>query len=199
MDIKEKAKMYAEGKALNAITSAIEEAYAEGYKDGYKDCIAKVDNGPIEEIVDWVKYVDLGLPSGKEWSEWYFKRGERIWRKPDMLTYQKASELNIPTKEDFLELIKYCKMIPMKDIYDNVLAWSLKNEKTGKDILLYKSERVEYIDTIKNESFMFWLRDANAEDDERLCADGSSQDMFRRLYKDHKLPVMLVRKKRRAD
>ena len=199
MDIKEKAKMYAEGKALNAITSAIEEAYAQGYRDGYKDCTDKVDIDLIEEIVDGVKYENLDLPSGKEWSSGYLTRDKSIFRKPDMLTYQKASELNIPTKEDFLELIKYCKMIPKKDSDDNVYAWALKNEKTGKYIQLYKSERVEYIDIIRNESFMFWLRDANAEDDKRLCADGSSQDKFRRLYKDHKLPVMLVRKKHRAD
>ena len=199
MDIKEKAKMYAEGKALNAITSAIEEAYVQGYRDGYKDCTDKVDIDPIEEIVDGVKYVNLDLPSEKEWSFGYLTRDKSIYRMPDMLTYREASKFNIPTKEDFLELIKYCKMIPKKDSDDNVYAWALKNEKTGKYIQLYKSERVEYIDIIRNESFMFWLRDANAEDDKRLCADGSSQDMFRRLYKDHKLPVMLVRKKHRAD
>lgn len=37
MNISEKSKEYAEGKALNAITTAIEEAYAEGYRTGYRE------------------------------------------------------------------------------------------------------------------------------------------------------------------
>ena len=193
MDIKEKAKMYAEGKALNAITSAIEEAYVQGYRDGYKDCTDKVDIDPIEEIVDGVKYVNLDLPSEKEWSFGYLTRDKSNFRMPDMLTYRDASKFNIPTKEDFLELIKYCKMIPQKNSDNKVYAWILQNVNTAKYIYLSKSEREEFGKNIENESFKFWLRDDNPVGDERLCADGSSQGKLGKLYMNYRLPIMLVK------
>ena len=193
MDIKEKAKMYAEGKALDAITSAIEEAYAQGYRDGYKDCTDKVDIDPIEEIVDGVKYENLDLPSGKEWSSGYLKRNKSLFLKPDMLTYREASKFNIPTKEDFLELIKYCKMIPQKNSDNKVYAWILQNVNTAKYIYLSKSEREEFQIYKENESFKFWLRDDNPVGDERLCADGSSQGKLGKLYMNYRLPIMLVK------
>lgn len=37
MNIKEKAKTYAEGKVQDALTTAIEEAYAAGFRDGYNE------------------------------------------------------------------------------------------------------------------------------------------------------------------
>ena len=78
MDINEKAKMYAEGKALDAITSAIEEAYANGYRDGYKDCFTKADiEPPIEIVEDGVEYIDLCLPSGKKWSFVYLYESDK--------------------------------------------------------------------------------------------------------------------------
>ena len=193
MDNKERAKMYAEGKALDAITSAIEEAYAEGYNEGYKDGTAQVDDETIVEIVDGVKYVDLGLPSGKEWSFSYLVRDTSILHKRDMLTYQEASKLNIPTKADFLELINHCKMIPKIDSDNNIYVWILQNVKTGKYISLYKSKRIEILEEIENESFKFWLRDDNPEGDTRLCVDGSSQDKLGKFYMNYKLPIMLVK------
>ena len=193
MDIKEKAKMYAEGKALNAITSAIEEAYVQGYRDGYKDCTDKVDIDPIEEIVDGVKYENLDFASGKEWSSGYLKRNKSLFLKPDMLTYREASKFNIPTKEDFLELIKYCKMIPQKNSDNKVYAWILQNVNTAKYIYLSKSEREEFQIYKENESFKFWLRDDNPVGDERLCADGNSEDKLGKLYMNYRLPIMLVK------
>lgn len=64
MNIKEKSKLYAEEKALEAISTAIEQAYEAGYHDGLKHC----ENERLEVIKDGVEYVDLGLPSGTMWS-----------------------------------------------------------------------------------------------------------------------------------
>lgn len=64
MNIKEKSKLYAEGKALEAISTAIEQAYEAGYHDGLKH----YENERLEAIKDGVEYVDLGLPSGTMWS-----------------------------------------------------------------------------------------------------------------------------------
>ena len=97
MDIKERAKQYAESKALEAITSAIEQAYADGYNDGLKHR----ENEELELIKEGVEYVDLGLPSGTLWSSTCIRDKSNIRRQ---LPYIEASKLSIPTKAQFLEL-----------------------------------------------------------------------------------------------
>lgn len=189
MDINEKAKMYAEGKALDAITSAIEKAYAEGYKDGYKDCIAKAGIEPPVEIVDGITYVDLGLPSGKKWSFAYLKFNGSSKN----LTYEEASKYNIPTKDDYLELVKSCEMIPKKNWDNKVYIWDFLGKTNGKFIEIYKTYADTASSTKEYESFVFWLRDNNPEGDERLCADGSSKDLLGKVCMGYKLPIMLVK------
>ena len=68
--IEDKAKEYAEGKALSAMTSAIEQAYIDGYNAGFQDGLNH--QKPPIEVIDGVEYVDLGLPSGTKWSKTYF-------------------------------------------------------------------------------------------------------------------------------
>lgn len=193
MDIKEKARNYVDGKALSAIRSAVEEAYAEGYKDGFKDGSFKVDVEPRGIIVEDVGYQDLGLPSEKKWSFLYPYNKEGAFRLERMYTYEEASKLNIPTKADFLELIKYCEMIPEKDSNNNIYAWLFRSKKTGKSISLCKSKRIENLKTIEHESFLFWLKDDNPEGNNRLCADGIGQEMLGKVYMNDRLPIMLVK------
>ena len=193
MDINEKAKMYAEGKALDAITSAIEKAYAEGYKDGYKDCIAKTGIEPPVEIVDGITYVDLGLPSGKKWSFAYLKDINDFYGNSKKLTYEEASKFNIPTKDDYLELIKFCELIPKKNSDNNIYRWDALSKTNGRYIELYKTSAVIASSVKEYESFVFWLRDNNPEGDERLCADGSSKDLLGKVCMGYKLPIMLVK------
>lgn len=50
MNITEKAKEYADGKAFSAITTAIEEAYAASYKDGLYDGNASKEKIFINEL-----------------------------------------------------------------------------------------------------------------------------------------------------
>ena len=68
MNIKELSKEYAEGKALNAITTAIEEAYAKGYKDGYTQAVSDTKKNIPNELESGIEFVDLGLPSGTLWA-----------------------------------------------------------------------------------------------------------------------------------
>lgn len=193
MDIKDKAKMYAEGKALDAITSAIEEAYANGYKDGYHDGISKADVEPPVEIVDGIKYVDLGLPSGRKWSfECLVDKNSR-YRAYKKYTYEDASKLNIPTKEDYLELINSCRLIPKKNSENKVYQWDFLDKLKGKYISVFKTYAETASSTKEYKSFVFWLRDDSPEGDERLCADGSSQDLLGKVYMSYKLPIMLVK------
>ena len=193
MDINEKAKMYAEGKALDAITSAIEKAYADGYGDGYKDCIAKTGVEPLVEIVDGVSYIDLGLPSGKKWSFGSLLDKSSKFREEKKVTYEEASKLNIPTKEDYLELINFCEMIPKKNPDNKVYKWDFLGKKNGRYIEVYKTSAVIASSVKEYESFVFWLRDNNPEGDERLCADGSSKDLLGKVCMGYKLPIMLVK------
>lgn len=193
MDINEKAKMYAEGKALEAITSAIEEAYAAGYKDGYNDGINKVDVESLYETVDGVTYIDLGLPSGKKWSFEYLINKSSKYRMYKKYTYEEASKLNIPTKEDYLELINYCILIPKK-IFDNkVNQWDFLDKQKGKYIKVFKIDADTASSYKEYKSFVFWLKDDNPEGDKRLCADGNSRDLLGKEYMSYKLPIMLVK------
>lgn len=193
MDITEKAKMYAEGKALEAITSAIEKAYAEGYKDGYKDGIAKTGIEPLVEIVDGITYIDLGLPSGKKWSfEYLLKKATRL-RDYARFTYEEASKYNIPTKEDYLELFNFCELIPKKSPDNKIYQWDFLDKKNGNYIHVSKTYAEIASTTKEYESFVFWLRDNNPEGEERLCADGSRQDLLGKNCMGYKLPIMLVK------
>lgn len=193
MDIEERAKMYAEGKALEAITSAIEEAYANGYRDGYKDGISKADVQPPLEIVDGITYVDLGLPSGKKWSFEYLVDKNSRFRQYKKFTYEEASKLNIPTKEDFAELVKYCKMIPKKDTDNKEYQWDFLDKLKGQYIKVLKTYAETASSTKEFKSFAFWLRDDNPVGDERLCADGSFLELLGNVYMGYKLPIMLVK------
>lgn len=192
MDIKEKAKNYAEGKALEAITSAIEEAYAKGYKDGYNDGYNNKDKINPIEVVDGVKYVDLDLPSGKKWSfECLIDTSDRY--KPfKKFTYEEASKLNIPTKEDFLELINHCKLKGVGDGTKAPEKWNCIS-KNGEFIKLQKTKAVTGSDTLPFPSFVFWLKDGSQEGDERLCANGYASGYLGKVYMGYKLPVMLVK------
>jgi hypothetical protein len=67
MDILEKSKEYAKGKAIDAITAAIEQAYADGYKDG----LEHYENERLDSIVDGIEYKDLNLPTGTRWASCY--------------------------------------------------------------------------------------------------------------------------------
>lgn len=193
MDINEKAKMYAEGKALDAITSAIEEAYANGYRDGYKDGISKADVTPPVEIVDGITYVDLGLPSGKKWSFGCLLDKSSRFREEKKVTYEEASKFNIPTKDDYLELINFCELIPNKNRDNKLYKWDFLGKTNGKFIEVYKTCATIASSFKEYESFMFWLRDNNPEGDERLCADGSSKDLLGKVCMGYKLPIMLVK------
>ena len=102
MELIAKAQNYAAGKANEAITNAIAQAYQDGYQDGYKDC---KDEIPVDLRDGKTQFIDLGLPSGTLWSGDYKKEGEEIV----FLPYQKASLFQIPTEEQWEELLKFCK------------------------------------------------------------------------------------------
>ena len=104
MDIKEKAKAYAEGKALSAINMAIEEAYAAGYQEGYNDGFAgRVMPEPPQKYRP-LTYIDLELPSGTRWAVNYLTNTNELI---ECLTFESANIFNIPTLKQYQELLDY--------------------------------------------------------------------------------------------
>lgn len=102
IELKEKASNYAEENVINVLKEAFAKVYADGYRDGYKD---REEEIPVDLRNDKTEYVDLGLPSGTLWAADYEKdNGEFTY-----LPYCKASKHNIPTEEQWNELLEICR------------------------------------------------------------------------------------------
>ena len=100
MDIKEKAKDYAEGKMTAAIENVIADAYADGYKAWYQDRYDEIP-AAIKEEVD-ADFIDLGLPSGTLWAKDFLRdeEGNIMY-----LTFREAKKYPLPTIEQLNNLM----------------------------------------------------------------------------------------------
>ena len=98
----EKANNYAEENVINVLKEAFAKVYADGYRDGYK---AREEEFPVNLCENEIEFVDLGLPSGTLWSTDYERDGEEILFQPQ----KDAESLNIPTREQWDELVNVCK------------------------------------------------------------------------------------------
>lgn len=186
MDITEKSKEYAKGKAFEAMTAAIEQAYADGYNDGMRHR----ENLILESIVDGVEYVDLDLPGGKMWSKTYVKDKDFF----SLMPYIEASKLNIPTKKDFEDLYAYCA----KDYELMKKGSGIRFTGTNGNTILvpyYEIREIYHNDT--SDHFHFWLKD-DEEDSNKNYAYNSVKDTYlvgevAKIFMGYKLPVMLVK------
>lgn len=187
MNITEKSKEYAKGKALEVITAAIEQAYEDGYNDGMRH----IENEKLEAIKDGVEYVDLCLPSGTLWSSRYLKNDKG---NKGCLPYLEASKLNLPTKEQFEELCRECFPSVANTTNYHGIKFIGKN---GESIIIeyFTCNELANLDT-KN-VFNFWLKD-DENSNERLSANIKIENnkaipIFENVYMGLKLPIMLVR------
>ena len=187
MDIVKKSKEYAEGKALEAISSAIAQAYADGYRDG----LQHLENERLESLKTGVTYVDLGLTSGTLWSSQCLTKGKGI----EVLPYLEAAKLNIPTVDQYEELCKECKVVPVPIIYDieNLIGFKFTG-KTGKSILI---SFYTNLNLNARESYYFWLKDdAEGSDKDCACIWGKEElglPFKHKHFMGLKFPVMLVK------
>ena len=189
MDIKEKGKEYAKGKALDAISAAIEKAYVDGYNDGLKH----YENERLESFVDGVEYKDLELPSGTKWASGYLKDNGSI----GMFAYEEASKFHLPTKADFEELCREC-------VIDN---YNYTNNKG----LMFTGKNGEYLEIpyIKvrhvtednvNDSISFWLKNEGEDSQKKYARVNNSKKVLDvKTFMGYKLPVLLVLKKDKED
>ena len=102
MNITDKSKEYAEGKALSAITTAIEDAYAAGYQEGYEDGYANREKPETPSKYNNVSYINLDLPSGTQWATGYLTKANG---EMELLSFLDARNYNIPTIKQFQELL----------------------------------------------------------------------------------------------
>lgn len=186
MDIKEKAKAYAEGKAQDAITTAIEEAYAAGYKDGYDDGYANREKPDAPIKYKNVIYIDLDLPSGTKWAIDYLRK---VNGEIELLSFNNAKAFNLPTKKQFQELIDNTEQLFSIRNDQNVTEFvSLKN---GARFWLpngySRKESLDYKD-----NYLFWLKES-LNSRRAKCAFGPIIQEWD-LMISYSLPVVLVSK-----
>lgn len=192
MNIKDKAKEYAEGKAINALTAAIESAYAEGYNAGFNDGVASKEGEKPDDLEDGVRYVDLGLPSGTKWAADYLKDKVGYTK---FLPYCEAEKLNIPTIEQYEELIKYCKITSYISQTGNGMSLLGRN---GRHISYAYNGRIigrEY-EPYSPARIGFWLKgDSEDDSNQRKISDIRDIKNFSPVneFMGCKLPVILVK------
>jgi hypothetical protein len=182
MNLSEKAKEYASGKGADAITAAIEQAYINGYNAGYEDCKANIKPEIVE---DEVEYVDLGLPSGTLWSNGCKTNKEKAYL---YFSYDDAAKHNIPTKEQYQELIVNCEIIPITNSNGYVRGYKYLG-RSGISISIFLTDLIPE-NKKGNRALRYWLRDED-EGNTRLCAFDRIQTD--RVFMGYKLPIMLVK------
>ena len=111
MEIIERGKKYAEGKALSALSSVIEQAYIDGYNDGLKH----LEIEKLEAMKEGVEYVDLDLPSGTLWSSRYvndsYLSQNRLPQKNNLKSYVENVLLPIYKKMILMEYNFWERMV----------------------------------------------------------------------------------------
>lgn len=199
IELNEKAGTYAEKNVINVLKEAFAKVYADGYRDGYKD---REEEIPIELRGDQTEYVDLGLPSGTLWANNYETDDKEVLYLP----YEKAAKYNLPTEEQWDELLTVCKLIG--DTSSSGLTFYGVNciGPNGNSIKL-KSKG--YLEDSKNVGAInfgggrvyFWIQD-NEEGIEKkaICINSWKRndagiDVVKKVFSGYKLPLRLVKQK----
>lgn len=188
-NIEKKAESYAEGKVNEVLTQAIAKAYIKGYQDGYRDCEA---NLPIDLSYDGTEYVDLGLPSGTLWTKDYIKDENR---KVLYMPHGEANCRNLPTEEQWKELMKECRL--EYDKFSNDALKVLKIVGPNGAILTFETTGIFRWDQREDtyESYM-WLKDNSNESSlKKAIIINKYGERIDTCFCGYKLPVRLVRPK----
>lgn len=191
MDINERSKIYADGKALSAINSAIEQAYIDGYNDGLRH----LEIERLEAMKEGVEYKDLKLPSGTLWSSRYVTINNGITAR---IPFMEASKLCIPTKADYEELFRNCKKSYYLEKDCHGIQFTGIN---GEAIVIEYTNREGGVwSQVDANSFRFWLNEKEEKNNERKAASIRMYDkgpipMYFDIFMGLKLPVMLVKRK----
>ena len=180
-ELKELSANYATEKTNEMMSQLVAQAFADGYRMGYKD---REDEIQVDLCDSKTEFVDLGLPSGTLWAKEYEKSGDNFLYLP----YLQAKRYNLPTKEQWEELVKYCAW----GWCGRVLRCTGRNgetldfPKTGRIITSYCDGDGSYFwlseDSTENESSLVSIKNVNSKEVERC-------------FMGHQLPIRLVREK----
>lgn len=188
MEIREKANNYATEKTNEVLIQAIAQAYVDGYQDGYQACQKDI---PLDVQKDKTEYVDLGLPSGTLWAENdESKEGKRMY-----LPYVKASALNIPTEEQWHELLEMCEW-DYNTISSNCNKFSCIGPN-GNVIHFYNTGFLKEEGVVQERRRTFWwVKDDGKELEKkaiRMYYWSGQHKELEKAFCGYKLPVRLVR------
>lgn len=180
VELKEKANGYAEENVINVLKETLAKVYADGYREGYKD---REEEIPVDLRNNQTEYVDLGLPSGTLWSIDYERDGDETLFLPRC----KAVELNIPTNEQWKELMNTCK-------------WTVENREViciglnGNIIRFLKTGYIKGIDEIiESSKALFWVKNDNDNWGATVFYNGEIYKNTYNYYGGYKLPVRLIK------
>ena len=139
-------------------------------------------------VVDGVEYVDLGLPSGTKWSSGIYVLQDE--ESNSCFSYEDALKYNIPTVDQFKELIEYCKIIPRN--YTRKLETKIDFVGLNGKTVTFNGD---FFEKGNNEIFLdgkyrFWLKGVAQSEKNGPCA---YDQKVVGMYKGYKLPIMLVR------
>ena len=199
-NLNERAANYAAEKTNELLTKAIAQAYKDGYNNGYKEC---ADDHDIDLYVD-VDFVDLDLPSGLLWSSRY-RMGEED--KPLYLTYEEASTMDIPTEEQFKELVDNCDWTHIMG-YVNRGGYDFKQpvgkycESKNSEHISFDNKGMKYIGSgYVPYGIRFWIRDDEDDAEKKSIYIEDQLSDIKPIWTIEKvdattalIPVMLVKK-----
>lgn len=185
-NLEKKATQYVEDNLKDILSEAFAKVYTDGYRNGYNDC---KNQEPQAIAPEGINYVDLDLPSGTLWSDEYMIENDNVVN----LHYDDAVKFNIPTEEQFKELIKYCRFEFKTDI-NNVITYYFiarnGNRIQFRSLGYLAAKLIQY-----NSWACSWLK-SEEKDGENLaiCLD-PTYPKYTSLFKGYKMPIRLVKSK----
>lgn len=189
LELKEKANNYAEENVINVLKEAFAKVYADGYRDGHKD---REEEIPVDLRLHQTQFVDLGLSSGTLWSADFETNGE----KTSYLPYDEATKYEIPTKEQFNELLESCQW-ESKYINSDSREFTCIGPN-GNHIVFY-SRGYKLAGTKREfEKILFWVKsdtDSPAKESVYLYYHNGEIKKLIEMFTGNMLPLRLVRRK----
>lgn len=198
MNKEEFANLFVENN-FESFKDLLKKAYIRGYEQGELDSVSIYN-------IDDVQYVDLGLPSGTLWAEpQTLKRQAYCYYK---FSYKEANLLNIPTEEQYSELVENCQLIFEENGGNAVFIVG----KNGKRMKVYTEnyvtlnthtqfERDRYNVSFKGEKTpkeqnFLWLKSEIENDHAKVAAIMYKHELYSCMhFTGFKLPVFLVKSK----
>lgn len=190
MDIKTISDNYAAEHASEFLKSAIASAFADGYKQGYQDGLNAC---PVENSLSpkGPNFIDLGLPSGTLWADDFLRDNKGNIK---FLTYDEASQYEIPTIDQWTEFIRCTRMS------------SEFNEKHNLDFVVHigtngntlKLRTTGNENDMQDDSIYFVLKNVNDKFEAKtaLIFKRTTTDIRRSSFdrfKGYRFPVLLVK------